>query len=67
MLDGVLALTPCSFPNALKVFGLAMFLFCVIIFVLFPGGRLAIFGIVLIFPIPVLLVLVVLLFCALHW
>ena len=59
---GVFALIPCSFPNALKVVGLALFLFCVMILVLFPGGRFAIFGIVFTFPIPVLLLLV--LFCA---
>ena len=36
---GVLALTTCSFPKALKAFGLPIFLFFKIIFVLFPGPR----------------------------
>jgi hypothetical protein len=69
ILGNVFALIQCSLPNVLKVFGLAIFLFCVVIFVLFPGGRLAILGVVLTFPIPILLLLLALLYVppALDW
>jgi hypothetical protein len=44
-----------SIPFNVVAFGLAIFLFFITICVLFPGGRFAIFGMVLTFPMPVLL------------